>query len=88
MGLWFVSTGNGQSLHRPADSCASHLAVNPLTIALPLKIPLKKGGKEGETTVVVKPSGGCPYGFGEAERTPPGAARPPSLRAAPFVKGE
>ena len=61
---------------------------------MPLKIPFNKGGKEGEGEIlrrfhaVAKPSGGCPVGLGKPNRQPPVAARPLSLRAAPFVKGE
>ena len=33
--------------------------------------PLNKGGKEGETTAVVKPSGGCREGLGMLTGQPP-----------------
>src|SRR5262245_2191831 len=45
------------------------------------KFPLIKGGKKA------KPSGGCLARQNQKEQ-PPGATRPPSLSAAPFVKGE
>jgi len=62
-------------------------------------MPLKRE-KNGEGEIlrkfyaVAEPSGGCLDRFGRAERTTPWrfvtavASRPPSLRAAPFVKGE
>src|SRR4030095_440130 len=55
--------------------------------------PPEQRGKEGDEIlrrfhVVVAPSGGCRNGLRKANRTTPGASRPLSLCATPFVKGE
>src|SRR5262245_58175292 len=49
--------------------------------------PLSKG-EEGETTAVVKPSGGCGDSLSKSERTTPRSLLKTHPRAAHFVKGQ